>query len=39
MIICADALNALKGFKTSPGTGAFYLFPDVKDVIDEKRLL
>ena len=31
-----DALNSIKGFKTSPGTGAFYLFPDVKDVIDEK---
>ena len=31
-----DALNAIKGFKTSPGTGAFYLFPDVKEVIAEK---
>ena len=31
-----DALNGIKGFKTSPGTGAFYLFPDVKNVIDEK---
>jgi len=31
-----NALNAIKGFKTSPGTGAFYLFPDVKNVIEEK---
>ena len=31
-----DALNGINGFKTSPGTGAFYLFPDVNDVIDEK---
>ena len=31
-----DSLNSIEGFKTSPGTGAFYLFPDVKDVIDEK---
>jgi len=31
-----DALNAIKGFKTSPGTGAFYLFPDVKKIIERK---
>ncbi len=31
-----DALNGIKGFKTSPGTGAFYLFPDVKDIIERK---
>ena len=31
-----NALNAIRGFKTSPGTGAFYLFPDVKNVIEEK---
>ena len=30
------ALNDIKGFKTSPGTGAFYLFPDVKNVIENK---
>jgi|TARA_B100001741_G_scaffold111557_1_gene91635 aspartate aminotransferase len=30
------ALNNINGFKTSPGTGAFYLFPDVKDVIEKK---
>ena len=31
-----SALNAIEGFKTSPGTGAFYLFPDVKNVIEKK---
>mgnify|MGYP001371291323 FL=1 len=31
-----SALNAIEGFKTSPGTGAFYLFPDVKNVIKKK---
>jgi len=31
-----SALNAIEGFKTSPGTGAFYLFPDVKNVIENK---
>ena len=30
------ALNDLEGFKTSPGTGAFYLFPDVKNIIERK---
>lgn len=28
-----SALNAINGFKASPGTGAFYLFPDVKSAI------
>ncbi len=31
-----SALNNIEGFKTSPGTGAFYLFPDVKNVIEKK---
>ena len=31
-----SALNAIEGFRTSPGTGAFYLFPDVKNVIEKK---
>ncbi|MDP6147415.1 MAG: pyridoxal phosphate-dependent aminotransferase [Gammaproteobacteria bacterium] len=31
-----SALNNINGFKTSPGTGAFYLFPDVKNVIEKK---
>lgn len=31
-----SALNDIEGFKTSPGTGAFYLFPDVKNVIEKK---
>jgi aspartate aminotransferase len=31
-----SALNAIEGFKTSPGTGAFYLFPEVKNVIEKK---
>ncbi len=31
-----SALNAIEGFRTSPGTGAFYLFPDVKNVIENK---
>ena len=31
-----SALNAIEGFKTSPGTGAFYLFPDIKNVIENK---
>ena len=31
-----SALNAIEGFKTSPGTGAFYLFPDVRNVIEKK---
>ena len=31
-----SALNAIEGFKTSPGTGAFYLFPDVKNLIEKK---
>ena len=30
------ALNDIDGFKTTPGTGAFYLFPDVKNVIEKK---
>ena len=30
------ALNDIDGFKTTPGTGAFYLFPDVKNVIVKK---
>ena len=28
-----DALNEINGFNTSPGTGAFYLFPEVNTVI------
>jgi len=31
-----DALNKINGFNTSPGTGAFYLFPDVSSVIESK---
>ena len=31
-----DALNKIDGFNTSPGTGAFYLFPDVSSVIESK---
>ncbi len=31
-----NALNDIDGFKTSPGSGAFYLFPDVKNVIKNK---
>ena len=31
-----SALNAIDGFRTSPGTGAFYLFPDIKNVIENK---
>jgi len=31
-----DALNQINGFNTSPGTGAFYLFPDVRSVIESK---
>ena len=31
-----SALNDIQGFKTSPGTGAFYLFPDVKNIIEKK---
>ena len=31
-----SALNDIEGFKTCPGTGAFYLFPDVKNVIEKK---
>ena len=31
-----SALNAIEGFETSPGTGAFYLFPEVKNVIEMK---
>ena len=30
------ALNDIDGFKTTPGTGAFYLFPDVTNVIEQK---
>ena len=30
------ALNNIDGFKTTPGTGAFYLFPDVKNAIEKK---
>ena len=33
--LCA-ALNDIDGFKTTAGTGAFYLFPDVKNVIEKK---
>ena len=29
------ALNDTDGFKTTPGTGAFYLFPDVTNVIEQ----
>ena len=28
-----DALNEINGFNTAPGTGAFYLFPEVNTVI------
>ena len=31
-----DALNDINGFNTSPGTGAFYLFPEVRSVIESK---
>ncbi len=31
-----DALNEINGFNTSPGTGAFYLFPQVRSVIESK---
>ena len=31
-----DALNKINGSNTSPGTGAFYLFPDVNNVIESK---
>ncbi|HAH67823.1 MAG: aspartate aminotransferase [Gammaproteobacteria bacterium] len=31
-----SALNDIQGFKTSPGTGAFYLFPDVTNIIEKK---
>ncbi len=31
-----DALNKINGFNTSPGTGAFYLFPEVNSVIESK---
>ena len=31
-----DALNEINGFNTSPGTGAFYLFPEVRSVIESK---
>ena len=31
-----DALNEINGFNTSPGTGAFYLFPEVRSVIECK---
>ena len=31
-----SALNNIQGFTASPGTGAFYLFPDVKSAIENK---
>ena len=31
-----NALNDINGFNTSPGTGAFYLFPEVRSVIESK---
>ena len=31
-----SALNDINGFKASPGTGAFYLFPNVKSAIKNK---
>ena len=31
-----EALNEINGFNTSPGTGAFYLFPEVRSVIESK---
>jgi len=31
-----SALNEIKGFVASPGTGAFYLFPDVNTAIENK---
>ena len=31
-----SALNDIEGFIVSPGTGAFYLFPDVKSAIENK---
>ena len=31
-----DALNKINGFNVSPGTGAFYLFPEVSSVIESK---
>ena len=33
--LCAS-LNDIDGFKTTAGTGAFYLFPDVKNLIEKK---
>ena len=29
-----EALNSLEGFKAVPGTGAFYLFPNINDAIE-----
>ena len=31
-----DALNQIEGFKTSPGTGAFYLLPEVQQALEKK---
>ena len=31
-----EALNEINGFNTSPGTGAFYLFPEIRSVIECK---
>ena len=31
-----DALNKINGFNVFPGTGAFYLFPEVSSVIESK---
>ena len=31
-----EALNQIEGFKTSPGTGAFYLLPEVKQILEKK---
>ena len=31
-----DALNQIDGFKTSPGTGAFYLLPEVQQALEKK---
>jgi len=31
-----EALNEINGFNTSPGTGAFYLFPEINSVIESK---
>ena len=31
-----EALNQIDGFKVSPGTGAFYLLPEVRQILEKK---